>query len=297
MNENIKKFEYYIFIKKIKEKIYVKNQIKTNIILFQKRSALDQLLINVISQMKSNILKEKLRKLLIKKFIYKIMNNYIDRYKSEKSNENQTNIKITSDLLKSKKIAFNNLIIKSEIYSFFEKANICINNTSLKNLLVNYKEEKSEELLKANFQQFKLLTTRNFSSEKKIFMQRIFFKKIKYNILYKSKYINNENKLNNIKRIFIYKNHFNLFLKNYKSNKDKINKINLLKLKIEEFKENKNENKNKEIKYFFNIFIKRAKIMNQTNISLKRKIFNILKNNAIITKELKHYLIEAEKME
>ena len=112
MNENIKKFEYYIFIKKIKEKIYVKNQIKTNIILFQRRSALDQLLINVISQMKRNILDEKLKKLLIKKFIYKIMNNYIDRYKSEKSNEDQTNIKITSDLLKSKKIASNIFYLK-----------------------------------------------------------------------------------------------------------------------------------------------------------------------------------------
>ena len=37
--------------------------------------------------------------------------------------------------------------------------------------------------------------------------------------------------------------------------------------------------------------------MNQTNISLKRKIFNILKNNAIINKELKHFLIEAEAIE
>lgn len=294
MNENIK-FEYYIFIKKIKEKIYVKNQIKTNIILFQKRSALDQLLINVISQMKSNILREKLRKLLIKKFIYKIMNNYIDRYKSGKSNDNQKNIKITSNLLESKKIAFNNILIKAQLYSFFEKANICINNTSLKILLENYKEGKSKEMLKANFQQFKILITNNFSKEKKIFIQTIFFKKIKYNILYKSKYINIENKLNNTKRIFIYKNNFHLFLKNCKTNKDKINKNNLLRKKIEKYKEN--ENKNKEIKYFFNIFVKKTKIMNQTNISLKRKIFNILKNNAIINKELKHFLIEAEAIE
>ena len=69
MNENIKKFEYYIFIKKIKEKNIIKNQIKTNIILFQKRSALDQLLINIISEIKNNILEEKLKILLIKKFI------------------------------------------------------------------------------------------------------------------------------------------------------------------------------------------------------------------------------------
>ena len=47
----------------------------------------------------------------------------------------------------------------------------------------------------------------------------------------------------------------------------------------------------------YNIFVKKAKTMNQTNISLKRKIFNILKNNAIINKELKHFLIEAEAIE
>ena len=79
MNENIK-FEYYIFIKKIKEKIYIKNQIKENIILFQKRSALDQLLMNVIFKMKNDILKEKLKNLLIKKFIYRLMNQYIESY-------------------------------------------------------------------------------------------------------------------------------------------------------------------------------------------------------------------------
>ena len=65
MNENIK-FEYYIFIKRIKEKIFIKRQIKENIILFQKRSALDQLLMNIIFKMKNEILKEKIKNSLEK---------------------------------------------------------------------------------------------------------------------------------------------------------------------------------------------------------------------------------------
>ena len=83
MNEYNKQFEYFIFIQKIKEKIYVKNRIKENIILFQKRSALDQLLTNVVFKMKNDILKEKIKNLLIKKFIYKVMNQYIENFKKK----------------------------------------------------------------------------------------------------------------------------------------------------------------------------------------------------------------------
>ena len=128
MNENIKKFEYYIFIKKIKEKIYIKNRIKENIILFQKRSALDQLLINIIYEMKNNILKEKLKILLIKKFIYNAKNNYLNSYKSEtKYKENQRNKRANSEFLKDKKNAFNDFLIKFNIFSFLKKTRICIN--------------------------------------------------------------------------------------------------------------------------------------------------------------------------
>ena len=128
MNENIKKFEYYIFIKNIKEKIYIKNRIKENIILFQKRSALDQLLINIIYEMKNNILKEKLKILLIKKFIYNAKNNYLNSYKSEtKYKENQRNKRANSEFLKDKKNAFNDFLIKFNIFSFLKKTRICIN--------------------------------------------------------------------------------------------------------------------------------------------------------------------------
>ena len=294
MNENIKKFEYYIFIKKIKEKIYVKNLLKTNIILFQKRSALDQLLINIIFQMKNNILKEKLKRLLIKKFIYKVMNNYIDRYNSEKTNEIQKNKKINSDLLKNQKIDFNNFLLKSYILSFFEKTNICINNTKLNNIINNYEKEKRKEYLLTYFQKIKILKENPFINEKKIFMSKIFFMKIKYNKRNQTKINNSEKQLNDIKKLFIYKNNFHFFLNNHENNKEKINKINLLKQKIQKFR--KNKNKSKEIQKFFKRFIKRVKIMKQTNISLKRKIFNILKNNAVMTKDLKRYLNEAEEI-
>ena len=95
MNEYNKQFEYFIFIQKIKEKIYVKNRIKENIILFQKRSALDQLLTNVVFKMKNDILKEKIKNLLIKKFIYKVMNQYIENFKKENSNVIKENTNIT----------------------------------------------------------------------------------------------------------------------------------------------------------------------------------------------------------
>ena len=112
MNEYNKQFEYFIFIQKIKEKIYVKNRIKENIILFQKRSALDQLLTNVVFKMKNDILKEKIKNLLIKKFIYKVMNQYIENFKKENSNVIKENNKDNYGLLESQKRIFNNFLFK-----------------------------------------------------------------------------------------------------------------------------------------------------------------------------------------
>ena len=294
MNENIKKFEYYIFIKKIKEKNIIKNQIKTNIILFQKRSALDQLLINIISEIKNNILEEKLKILLIKKFIYKAKNNYLINCKEEKKfKEYQKNNKQISELILSKKNAFNDFLKKSYVNSFLTKARISINNTQLLNIQENYKKEKRKEYLINFFERIKSINSIHFSKEKKIFYQKVFFKSVKNNLLNKSRDVNIKNKLTNIKRTFLYKVNWHLFMKKYKENSDKINKINLLKQKIEIFQE---KEKNSQKKYF-KIFINKVKIMKQTNDSLKRKIFNILKQNVAITKDLKYYLNEAEKME
>ena len=127
MNENIK-FEYYIFIKRIKEKIFIKRQIKENIILFQKRSALDQLLMNIIFKMKNDILKEKIKNLLIKKFIYKVMNQYIERYKRGNSDNIENNNKDKYGLLESQKRIFNSFIFKSYAFSFLKRVKICLNN-------------------------------------------------------------------------------------------------------------------------------------------------------------------------
>ena len=132
MNENIK-FEYYIFIKKIKEKIYFKKQIKENIIQFQKRAALDQLLMNVVFKMKNDILKEKLKNLLIKKFIYKLMNQYIESYNKGNLDKIESN-EDKFGLLESQKRIFNNFIFKSYVFSFFKRVKICLNNRKIKNI-------------------------------------------------------------------------------------------------------------------------------------------------------------------
>ena len=127
MNEYNKQFEYFIFIQKIKEKIYVKNRIKENIILFQKRSALDQLLTNVVFKMKNDILKEKIKNLLIKKFIYKVMNQYIENFKKENSNVIKENNKDNYGLLESQKRIFNNFLFKLYVFSFFKRIKISLN--------------------------------------------------------------------------------------------------------------------------------------------------------------------------
>ena len=136
MNEYNKQFEYFIFIQKIKEKIYVKNRIKENIILFQKRSALDQLLTNVVFKMKNDILKEKIKNLLIKKFIYKVMNQYIENFKKENSNVIKENNKDNYGLLESQKRIFNNFLFKSYVFSFFKRIKISLNNNRIKKISV-----------------------------------------------------------------------------------------------------------------------------------------------------------------
>lgn len=289
MNENIKKFEYYIFIKKIKEKIYVKNQIKTNIILFQERLALDQLLTNVIFKMKKDILNEKIKRFLIKKFIYKVMNQYIENYKKETVEKNSS-----LDLIESQNKIFNSFRIKLYSFTFLKKIKICINNTKLKNVQENIMIEKRNNYLKKYLQEIKKFVSYDYSKETKIFFQKLFFKRIKNIILHKSNEINYISSLNNTKRLFIFKINFSLFLNNCKSHNTKINKISFIKQKFDKYKEI--EIKTKEMKKYFKKFINRVRIKKQTNDSLKRKIFNIIKKNVIISKELKYYLNEAKEI-
>ena len=293
MNENIK-FEYYIFIKKIKKKIYIKNQIKENIILFQKRSALDQLLMNVIFKMKNDILKEKLKNLLIKKFIYRLMNQYIESYNKGNSDNIEKNNKDKYGLLESQKRIFNNFIFKSYVFSFFKRVKICLNNSKIKNVQNNIIIKKRNDFLKNCFLQIKEYKSYSLQNEKKLLFKKIFFSKIKYLMVNKANDINNINKLTNVKKLFIFKVNYKLFINNLKSFKASNNTIKAIKQKLEKYKEN--NQKTLETKKYFKIFINKVKIKKKENDYLKRKIFNIIKKNVIISKELKHYLNEAEEI-
>ena len=293
MNENIK-FEYYIFIKKIKEKIYIKNQIKENIILFQKRSALDQLLMNVIFKMKNDILKERLKNLLIKKFIYRLMNQYIESYNKGNSDNIEKNNKDKYGLLESQKRIFNNFIFKSYVFSFFKRVKICLNNSKIKNTQNNIIIKKRNDFLKNYFLQIKEYKSYSFENEKKLLFKKIFFSKIKYLMVNKANDINNINKLTNVKKLFIFKVNYKLFINNLKSFKASNNTIKAIKQKLEKYREN--NQKTLETKKYFKIFINKVKINKKENDYLKRKIFNIIKKNVIISKELKHYLNEAEEI-
>ena len=293
MNENIK-FEYYIFIKKIKEKIYIKNQIKENIILFQKRSALDQLLMNVIFKMKNDILKERLKNLLIKKFIYRLMNQYIESYNKGNSDNIEKNNKDKYGLLESQKRIFNNFIFKSYVFSFFKRVKICLNNSKIKNTQNNIIIKKRNDFLKNCFLQIKEYKSYSFQNVKKMLFKKIFFSKIKYLMVNKANDINNINKLTNVKKLFIFKVNYKLFVNNFKSFKTSNNKIKAIKQKLEKYREN--NQKTLETKKYFKIFINKVKINKKENDYLKRKIFNIIKKNVIISKELKHYLNEAEEI-
>ena len=58
---------------------------------------------NVIFKMKNDILKERLKNLLIKKFIYRLMNQYIESYNKGNSDNIEKNNKDKYGLLESQK--------------------------------------------------------------------------------------------------------------------------------------------------------------------------------------------------
>ena len=241
--------------------------------------------------MKNDILKEKLKKLLIKNFFYKVRKNCKNNEKKEIYDAKQKNNKNESILLQNKKSIFNDFLFKTYASLFLSNIKICINNTRQLNIQNNYIEEKIKKEVKYYFKEIKRFKINQFRKETILFYRKLFFIKIKSNLFIKSQIIKTKTKLNNTKRLFIYKINYHLLLKNYKSKDDK---INILKQKIAKYKENKRNTK--EIKYYFKEFINRVKILKQTNDSLKRKIFNILKTNMIISKDLKRYLNEAEKI-
>lgn len=302
MNENLKNFEYYIFFKIIKERIYIKNKNHLNIIQFQKRCALLQLLTNVIIQMKTNILKEKLKKLLIKKFIYKVLNKHKENYFNKNNSiidKKNNNVPSAIDLIKIKKENLNKYFLNSYFILFIKRAKICINNTNLKNIFNNYTNEKKYNQIQNYFHELKEYKNNKFSIYEKMLLYKIFFHEIKIIIIKKANNINKKNELNNTKKLFILKMNFHIFISKCKSNIKNINGINQLKQKKENYESNTKiiEIKNIIRKKYFTKFIHRTKIIKQTNDILKRKIFNLIKNNAKFSKDLNYYLNEANKIE
>ena len=304
MNEilynKMKKIEYFFFIKKIKKNIYVKRQIKKKISLFQKKIAIENLLINVVSSVKRDILNEKLKQMLCKKFLFKVIEQYIEHYKERNgnqyainNNENQINKR---KRLEQSKIIFMKYIMQNNIYYFLNGASICINNQRLKNIRNNYMISKRIDNIRLSFMKLKQLKYIPISKNMKIIMCKIFFIEIKGRFLYskKDKNINLIKELNKKKELFIIKNGFHIFLDKCHSN---IRREKILEEKNHKYNNNIKDLKNKEIKKNLKIFINKIKIIKKTNNALKRKIFNLFKNNAKASKDLKYYLSEASNIE
>jgi len=304
MNEilynKMKKIEYFFFIKKIKKNIYVKRQIKKKISLFQKKIAIENLLINVVSSVKRDILNEKLKQMLCKKFLFKVIEQYIEHYKERNgnqyainNNENQINKR---KRLEQSKIIFMKYIMQNNIYYFLNGASICINNQRLKNIRNNYMISKRIDNIRLSFMKLKQLKYIPISKNMKIIMCKIFFIEIKRKILYSKKdgNINLIKELNKKKELFIIKNGFHIFLDKCHSN---IRREKILEEKNHKYNNNIKDLKNKEIKKNLKIFINKIKIIKKTNNALKRKIFNLFKNNAKASKDLKYYLSEASNIE
>lgn len=304
MNEilynKMKKIEYFFFIKKIKKNIYIKRQIKKKISLFQKKIAIENLLINVVSSVKRDILNEKLKQMLCKKFLFKVIEQYIEHYKERNgnqyainNNENQINKR---KRLEQSKIIFMKYIMQNNIYYFLNGASICINNQRLKNIRNNYMISKRIDNIRLSFMKLKQLKYIPISKNMKIIMCKIFFIEIKRKILYskKDRNINLIKELNKKKELFIIKNGYHIFLDKCHSN---IRREKILEEKNHKYNNNIKDLKNKEIKKNLKIFINKIKIIKKTNNALKRKIFNLFKNNAKASKDLKYYLSEASNIE
>jgi hypothetical protein len=306
MNEifynKMKKIEYFFFIKKIKKNIYVKRQIRKKISFFQKKIAVENLLINVVNSVKRDILNEKIKQILCRKFLFKVIEQYIEHYKENGNNTNQYiinnneyQINKRKKLEQSKKI-FKQYIIQKNIYYFLNGASICINNQRLKNIRNNYIISKRIDNIRLSFMKLKQLKLISLSKNIKIIMCKIFFIEIKRSIFHskKDKNINLIKELDKQKKLFIFKNGFHRFLDKCRSN---IRNEKILEERVHKYNDNIKDLKNKEIKRNLKIFINKIKIIKKTNKALKRKIFNLFKNNAKVSKDLKYYLNEANNLE
>ena len=238
--------------------------------------------------------------MLCKKFLFKVIEQYIEHYKERNGNQyainnNESQINKRKKL-EQRKIIFMKYIMQNNIYYFLNGASICINNQRLKNIRNNYMISKRIDNIRLSFMKLKQLKYIPISKNMKIIMCKIFFIEIKRKILYSKKdgNINLIKELNKKKELFIIKNGFHIFLDKCHSN---IRREKILEEKNHKYNNNIKDLKNKEIKKNLKIFINKIKIIKKTNNALKRKIFNLFKNNAKASKDLKYYLSEASNIE
>ena len=240
---------------------------------------------------------------MCRKFLFKVIEQYIEHYKERNGNNtnqyiinnNEYQINKRKKLEQSKKI-FMQYIIQNNIYYFLNGASICINNQRLKNIRNNYMISKRIDNIRLSFMKLKQLKLISLSKNMKIIMCKIFFIEIKRSIFHskKDKNINLIKDLDKKKKLIIIKNGFHIFLDKCHSN---IRREKQIEERIHKYNDNIKDLKNKEIKKNLKIFINKIKIIKKTNNALKKKIFNLFKNNAKVSKDLKYYLNEANNLE
>ena len=86
--------------------------------------------------MKNGILREKLRQFLVKKFIYMIIEQYIDHY--NKGNNDKNNILDKIKKIEKSKRMFKQYLIKNSFNSFLAGVHICINNQRIQLIRDNF---------------------------------------------------------------------------------------------------------------------------------------------------------------
>ena len=284
-NIYLKDNEYFYPINKIKDNNN-KRELEEKIILFRKRIALEQFLSNVIIEIKNRMLNEKLKAVLVKKFIYTIIEKYIEHFNNENDESNSEKLNI----IEENKMEFERYLLKNYFFQFIIGTNICLNNDKIRLIQLDFEQKQAMVQRKIYYFKLKNLPMNNYNHKKKIIMYKIFLLRIKNMMKNKKNIINKQIKNSNLVKSIILKNNAKFFFIRMKECiKDK---KNIMK----KYNENKSifEIRKKNIEKYFKEFIKNIRIIKLAKENLKRKVFNIIKNNANISKDLKHYLSEAD---
>ena len=316
INNKIKKIHYLLFMKKIQNHLIIKKTIQAKIVKYQIKKAMENLLINVIIKMQNRVLNEKLKVFLVKKFLYKVIQQYIEHYKELASSRlSLSEIKLKqSIIIDNNKKQFELLKLKNNFYSFLSSLEASMINKKVESIKNRFLYNQKKNHIKYFFYQCKTLS---FISNKKKECYKLFFSQINLILIDKTK----RNAALQNYNFFVLSLNFAFFRKNVKVCKDRKTKKELIRNNIckifidrcklkkdnnrkfellnKKFKENENIIKihKNEIKNFMILFAKKCENIKKNKITLKRKIFNILKKNVEISKDLKHYLNELNEME